>query len=213
MSDVYWNSAIESLIKGIGEKSLSLRWLHSKSEKRYSYLNNCLAIPSIILSTITATIGGTFAGDKTFSYITAVISIIVSVLTTLNSYFIFAKRAESHRITSISYSKLFLQINIELSLPRTKRMMVKQFLKSVSEQIMRLNEIEPSVPDAVIAAYNIKFNNEPDTISKPECTNGLAEIKIYLEQEPITIESPVETFPLNPSPEPTVEKKKKPVFH
>lgn len=215
MTDVYWNSSIESLIKGIGEKALSLNWLHNKSEKRYSYLNNYLAIPSIVLSTVTATIGGTFAGDTNISYVTSLISIIVSILTTLNSYFVFAKRAESHRITSIQYSKLFLQINIELSLPRDKRMRVKEFLKNVSEQIHRLNEIQPQVPDQVILLYNKKFINEPSTISKPEMCNGLAEIKIFLdEQEPVSQVPVVEVQPtITELPRPLKETVKKPAFH
>jgi hypothetical protein len=186
---VIWNSSTESLIKSLGEKALSLSWLHSRSEKRYSYLNNFLAIPAIILSSITATIGGTFAGDKTFAYVTTIASTIVAVITTLNSYFSYAKRAESHRITAINYSKLYLQINIELSLPRAKRMNVKDFLKVVSEQIQRLNEVQPSIPDATIMEYNSKFKDEPSTIAKPECCNGLVDIKIYLD-EPVPIAPP-----------------------
>lgn len=181
-SEIVWNSAIELLIKGLGEKALSLSWLHNRSEKYYNYYNNTLAIPSIVLSSITATIGGTFAGEKVFSYVTTIISTCVAILTTLNSYFVFAKRSESHRITAISYSKLYLQINIELSLPRKKRMNVKDFMKTVSEQIQRLNEIQPQVPDYVIKEYNLKFKDEPTTISRPEITNGLVDIKIYLDQ-------------------------------
>jgi hypothetical protein len=179
---VVWNPGTEGLVKSLGEKALSLSWLHNRSEKYFNYYNNFLAIPAIVLSSITATIGGTFAGNITFSYVTTIISTIVSILTTLNSYFVFAKRAEAHKMTAVSYSKLYLQINIELSLPRSKRMNVKDFLKVVSEQIQRLNEIQPQVSDAVIKAYNVQFKNEPPSISRPEITNGLVDIKIYEEE-------------------------------
>ena len=216
MSEIVWNSAIEMLIKGLGEKALSLSWLHSRSEKYYGYYNNFLAIPSIILSSITATIGGTFAGEKTFSYITTIISTLVAILTTLNSYFVFAKRSESHRITAISYSKLYLQINIELSLPRKKRMNVKDFMKTVSEQIQRLNEIQPQVPDCVIREYNIKFKDEPSTISRPEITNGLVDIKIYLDQveeKAVETDRPEVQLEVQPTPAPpTSALKPKSVF-
>jgi hypothetical protein len=204
---IVWNSAIEQLIKGLGEKALSLSWLHNRSEKRFSYYNNVLAIPAIVLSSITATVGGTFAGNKDISYATTIASIVVSVITTLNSYFSYAKRAESHRITSINYSKLYLQINIELSLPRSKRMNVKDFLKVVSEQIQRLNEVQPAICDAVILEYNKKFKDEPPTISRPEITNGLVDIKIYLEEvepEKPTVESQIQVVATEP--------KKKPAF-
>lgn len=173
-----WNNDIESLIKGIGERSLSLSWLHSRSEKRYSYLNNYLAIPSIILSTLAGVGTTAFGNDKNINYIMGAISIIVSILATLNSYFMFSKRAENHRITSIQYSKLYLLISIELSLPRNKRMIVKTFMKIVSESIQRLNEIQPGVPDSIIKQYNIKFKDEPDSISRPVETNGLVEILV-----------------------------------
>lgn len=190
MVEIYWNPSIEKLIKGIGEKGLSMSWLHSKSEKHYNYFNNFLSIPTIILSTITATIGGTFAGDKIFSYSTSFISIIVSILSTLNSYFVFAKRAEAHRITSIQYSKLFLQINIELALPRDKRLNVKEFLRNVSEQLQRLNEIQPQIPDSIITLYNKHFKDEPNTIEKPTIVNGLYEIKICLDDLETSTETP-----------------------
>jgi hypothetical protein len=160
---------------------------------------------------VTATIGGTFAGNKDVSYGTTIASIVVSVITTLNSYFSYAKRAESHRITAINYSKLYLQISIELSLPRQKRMNVKDFLKVVSEQIQRLNEIQPQVSDQVIKLYNEKFKDEPTTISKPEITNGLVEISVYL--EPQVERSTVPDKPVvNITVEPIKEPPKKPAF-
>jgi hypothetical protein len=179
MSDIVYTDEIEDLIKGIGEKALSLSWLHTRSEKRYSYLNNFLAIPAIILSTITGAGSIGFGSMPEVSYIMGGISIIVSIISTLNSYFSFAKRSEAHRITSVSYNKLYLQVSIELSLPRKKRLNVKEFMKSVSEQIVRLNEIQPAVPDVVITDFKKVFKDYyGTTISIPECCNGLVHIKI-----------------------------------
>lgn len=181
-SNPVWNDAIEKLIKSIGEKSLSLSWLHARSEKRYAHLNNYLMIPAICLSTLSGvgTVG--FGQTQSVGYAMGGISIVVSIITTLNSYFSFAQRSESHRITSISYSKLYLQIIIELALPRNKRTSAKMFMKNIAEQIQRLNEIQPQVPDAVINEYNVHFKNEPDTIAKPECVNGLVEIRVNLDE-------------------------------
>jgi hypothetical protein len=207
MSEPVWTDAIEALVKSLGEKALSMSWLHGRAEKRYSWMNNWLAIPSIVISTITGvgTVGFGAIGD--ISYIMGSLSIIVSILGTLNSYFAFAKRAEAHRITSVNYSKLYLQISIEMSLPRLKRMNVKDFLKGVSEQIQRLNEIQPQIPDLVILDYQRKFKDEPNTISKPEITNGLVEIQIF--KDPPEVEEPPQhglvSLPtmVPPPPEPT----------
>jgi hypothetical protein len=174
-----WNDSLEALIKSLGEKALSLSWLHNRAEKRYSYLNNYLAIPAIVVSTITGVGTASWGTEPGINFLMAGLSIFVSIISTLNSYFAFAKRAEAHRLTAVSYSKLYLQISIELSLPRKKRMSVKEFLKNVSEQVQRLNEISPIIPDIVITDYNVKFKDEPLTISRPEITNGLVDIKIY----------------------------------
>jgi hypothetical protein len=180
MSDsIVWNDSIEALIKSLGEKALSLSWLHNRSDKHYSYLNNFLAIPTIILSTITGVGTASWGTEEGINFIMAGLSITVSIISTLNSYFAFAKKAEAHRLTAVSYSKLYLQISIELSLPRKKRMVVKEFVKNVSEQVQRLNEISPIIPDIIITEYNKRFKDEPSTISKPECTNGLVSINIY----------------------------------
>jgi hypothetical protein len=76
---------------------------------------------------------------------------------------------------------LYLQISLELALPRNKRTSVKAFMKSISEQIQRQNEIQPQIPDAVIKEYNTHFKDEPSTIAKPECVNGLVEIRVSLD--------------------------------
>jgi hypothetical protein len=179
MAEIVYTEEIEALIKGIGEKALALSWLHTRSEKRYSYLNNYLAIPAIVLSTITGAGSIGFGDIKDVSYIMGGVSIVVSIISTLNSYFSFAKRSEAHRITSVSYNKLYLQISIELSLPRKKRLNVKEFMKSVSEQIVRLNEIQPPIPDIVIIDFKKVFKDYyGTTISIPECCNGLVDIKI-----------------------------------
>ena len=180
--ELQWNSATESLVKKIGEQSLSYQWLHRRSEDIYNYWNNYLAIPSIVLSTITGA-GSIGFGDngRDASLILGSLSIVVSIISTLNSYFGYAKRAESHRITAIHYSKLYLQISIELSLPRERRMNVKDFLKNIQEQMIRLNEVSPNITDKVVIDYNDRFHAEPETIARPEMCNGLSEIRVYSE--------------------------------
>jgi hypothetical protein len=121
-------------------------------------------------------------------------------LSTLNSYFAFAKRAEQHRLTAVNYSKLYLQVSIEMSLPRLKRMNVKSFLQTINEQIQRLNEVQPLIPDEIIKEYNIKFKDEPTTISKPEITNGLVSILVFVDKEPEVKHSLVPLPTMIPAP-------------
>jgi hypothetical protein len=211
MTEVAWTEAIETLVKSLGEKALSMSWLHNRAEKRFAYFNNFLAIPSIIISTITGAGTIAFGSVGDVSYIMGALSIVVSILSTLNSYFAFAKRAEQHRLTAVNYSKLYLQVSIEMSLPRLKRMNVKSFLQTINEQIQRLNEVQPLIPDEIIKEYNIKFKDEPTTISKPEITNGLVSIQVFVDKEPEVKHSlvPLPTM-IPPPPEISEQPKAKP---
>lgn len=208
ITPVLWAEATEELIKGIGEKALSMSWLHNRSEKHYKYLNNYLAIPSIILSSITGAGSIGFGEDRNISLIMGGISLLVSILSTLNSYFVFAQRSTEHRIASVQYSKLYLTISIELALPRFKRMNVKDFLKVISQEIQRLNEIQPQVPDIIIKAYNDKFEGKYPNVSKPHITNGLEEIKCYIE-EPTGVQVDMGVAIVEPIVEPVIEIKEK----
>jgi hypothetical protein len=182
-----FNSQIESVIADEGEKALSYYWLHSKSQKKFSRLSNLINIPVIILSTLAgaSSIGSEslFQGFPQASVIIGLVSIIVGILSTLQSYFNFEKTAESHRISSIQYYKVYNFIKIELSLPRHQRTKMEDFLKIIKEDLERLKEISPLIPDGVIKEYKLNFNIEDyKEISKPEICNGLSQIEPYSQE-------------------------------
>jgi hypothetical protein len=196
LPEIEWNDAIENLIKEQGEKALAYNWLHTRCEKRYSRLNNYISLPTIGLSTLagSASIASNQFGDSKYIPLgIGALSIIVGIISTINSYFSWAKRAENHRISALNYSKLYLFISIELSLPREKRMNPRDFIKVIREQIERLGEISPPVADDIIKDFKHEFDGKYPNVSKPEITNGLVEIKIYKEPPPVIKETGVQT--------------------
>ena len=178
-----YNSHLEELIASEGEKSLAFQWLHDQAEKRYTTFNTNIVLPVIILSTMsgTASIGQKeLFGDTPLSAIViGLVSILVGILNTVASFFAWAKRAEGHRIAGITYSKLHRYISIELSLPRDQRVPAKHFLKAIREQIDRLNETSPQIPQVVISAFAKRFEPVPAGISVPEICNGLHKVDVY----------------------------------
>jgi hypothetical protein len=193
---IEWNDAIETLIKEQGEKALAYNWLHTRCEKKFSHANNFIAIPVIIFSTLSgsASIASNQFGDNKYIPLgIGALSIFVGILSTINSYFSWAKRAENHRISALNYSKLYLFISIELSLPREKRMNPRDFIKVIREQVERLGEISPPVADDVIASFKHDFDGKYPNVSRPEVTNGLVEIKVYKEPPPQVKEKETQT--------------------
>lgn len=176
-----FNSQIEKVISDEGEKSLSYMWLHDRSQKKFSRLSNFINIPVIVLSTLAgaSSIGSEslFKGFQQSSVIIGIVSIIVGILSTLQNYFNFERRSEAHRISSIQYYKVYNFIKIELSLPRNQRTNISDFLKLIKEDLERLKEISPQIPDNVINDYKNKFDIENyNQVSKPEICNGLTSI-------------------------------------
>ena len=189
---IRWNGQIERILSEEGERALCYSWLHTQSQKRYTTMNNYITIPTIVLSTVagTASIGSqTLFNDPAASSIgIGVMSLTVSVLNTLASHFGWAALKESHRMTSSSYSKIHRFIMIELSLPRDERMEAQDMLKVVRDQLDRLHENSPQIPDEIIAKFKKQFGDSTPQLSKPDITNGLDPIQVHKEGQ-----SPAET--------------------
>ena len=185
---IQWGVALEQLLSADAERCMCYRWMHDRSAKLFASRNTCIAMPVIVLSTLsgTASIGATalFQGWAYSSIVIGLVSIFVGVLNTVGNFFGFAQRMEAHRIASITYGKLHRVLMVELALPRAQRMRAPEMLKSLREQLDRLHETAPTVPQAVIDEFKRTFPNTPD-ISKPDIANGLDNVDVFL--EPITV--------------------------
>lgn len=182
--EIHWNQQLEEILSQEGERALCFAWLHNKSQARVSKYDTNIALPVIVLSTIAGT--GSIASQSLFGnsqaagIVIGLISLSVGVMNTVSNYFGFAKRSEAHKISAMTYAKIHKFIVIELSLPRKERMKAKDMLKIIREQLERLAETSPQIPDPIIAMFNEKFHDQKD-VSKPEITNGLDPIRVYVE--------------------------------
>lgn len=174
---ISWTSQLEKIISNEGERSLCQSWLHNHAQKRFAKLDTYIALPVIVLSTLAGT--GSIASDSLFpgfpqaGILIGGVSLGVGILNTVSNYFGWAKRSEAHKIAASTYSKIYRFIMIELSLPRNERVNPKDLMKMVREDMNRLHETSPQVPDESIRAFNLRFEMSTPEVSKPEITNGL----------------------------------------
>jgi len=183
--DISWNDQIEELFRQTAEKSNALSMLHSSATQKYQRINTALNIPVIILSTI---VGATsmsstviFGGWEYGSVIIGVISLFSGILKTVDSYFNYGQLLERHRVTSISYKKLYKILSFELSLPRHQRTNLKTFMKFIKAEMDRLLEQSPELPNDVVDEFNKKYVKTIDNdleIALPEEVNGLTKVMI-----------------------------------
>ena len=185
VAELTYNDHLEELIASEAEKALVMRWLHNESEALYSRLNTFITLPVICISTFagTASIGQEVLFGKGSSSAAAIgigaMSLIVSILNVMGSFFGWAKRSEGHRISSINYGKMHRWISIELALPREQRMPAKHFLKEVRSQIDRYNETSPPVPSQVIQKFHASIRGLKDDVSLPEICNQIHAVIVY----------------------------------
>ena len=182
--DLRWSNQLETLIAAEGEKSRGLAYIHNRCEQIYNRKNNFLTLPIIILSTLagTASVGSSslFQGETQISSIViGLVSIGTGILQTISSYFSYAKKAESHRIAYLQYSKLFSTVAIEMALPREERQEPEIILKQIRDTMERLAETTPSPLPQVLDDFNAKFKDKYPDVAKPSETNGLQKIIIY----------------------------------
>lgn len=186
--EIHWSSQLEALIASEAERARGLAWIHMKAEQIFSRRNNCIQIPVIILSTLagTASVGSSslFPQDAMVgSVVIGMVSIVCGILNTIQSYFSFSRKAEAHRIAYLSYSKLFTYISVELSLPRTERLLPEKVLTDLRTQIERLAETTPTPPQQVLDLFNTRFAKEDERIARPYEVNGLHKIQPWRASE------------------------------
>jgi hypothetical protein len=191
--EVQWNPQLEKILAQEAERCLCYSVLHRLCEQRYSKLNNYIALPCIVLSTLagTASVGSStlFGTSPAAPVLIGAVSISVGILNPLGSYFGWARRAEGHKSSYVQYGKLHRFLMIELSLPPAQRMTASDLLKTMRDQIDRLYETSPAVPPEVITVF--KAEHADDQISRPEIANGLDPIEVYAALAPTAKVKPI----------------------
>ena len=196
----------ELLYKKSGEQCECMGILHQLSQKKYNMFSIATNIPVIVLSSAIGFISSLQLFNNQ-NVMLGVLSILVSLVKSLDNYFDFTRRAENHRLTSLNYSKIAKLIEIQLTLKREDRIDAEDLLNIISNDVASLRESEPTIDKDIINTFNKKYYK--DLTSKPSIANGLTDIKIYRSktctaetQVDIEVESEVESEPeLNQKPE------------
>jgi hypothetical protein len=179
--NISWNDSLEDMIGAEGEKCGGLAWLYTESERYYSKMNTYVALPVIVLSTLTGFLSGSsqiiFNDPSSSSIGIGGVSLFTGVLSTIGSYFAWAKKTEGCRISALQYRKLQKFIITEMTLPKIERIRAKDMLKMIRDTVERLLETSPAVPEHVIKIYNSRFKSSNE-ISHPEVTQGITKVKI-----------------------------------
>jgi len=194
---------LEGYFKSTAEQAEGLCWMHGESELLYGRRRTFIELPVAIGSGAIAFLNGAsaslFKDMENSSVWLGIASFVVGTLSSVNSYFGWAKRAEGHRIAALSYSKLNRFLSVELGLPRDERIRPGDLLKMVKSEIDRLNETSPLVPVSIREKFKLRFKSA--VVAKPPIANGLHEVMVYSDRD-VAARPPVrqDSFDVVPPP-------------
>ena len=179
--EITYNGALEDLIAAEAERCAGLSWMHGRAEAYYSLRNTAVTLPTIVLSTLVGFLSGSSSSIFTEATMASIgigsVSLFTGVLSTIGTFFSFAKRAEGHRIASIQYSKISRFLTIELTLPRSERIDAGDLLKMTRDSIERQLETSPPIPEAIILQFKSKFKDQKD-VAIPDVANGIHKVVV-----------------------------------
>lgn len=185
-----WSDPLENVVKELGEQSQALAWVHDAAQRWCSNWSTRLIFPCIILSTLSGagSVGASsllpFNGSAT---LVGIVSLLVGMLQTVQTYFKFPERSEAHRIAALQYGKIRSHLNMQLSLSRSERKSAEELVVWLTTENERLAEIVPQLPKAIIELFKKTFNNTETSV--PSILNGLDPMKVNKleQQKPIKI--------------------------
>ena len=183
-NQVLWTKEQEELLKDWCDIANCFRWMHEQSSFKYKRINNQIALPVIVLSTLTGTANFGMnslipqSAQKFASAIVGGINIFCGVLTTVQTYFKYAENSEAHGTASKMWSKLQRIIGIELAIERAKRKRPNEFLKFCIEEYNKLKETSPVIPSDIAHQFRIRFKRV-HTVYKPDVYEHLGATLTY----------------------------------
>ena len=181
-----WAPEHEIILIEWADKAMCYRWLHSKSNAMYSYLNALYTIPVIIISTLTGT--ANFAQQRVPAEYQAIFmmsvggfNLLAGIVTTIQQFLKITQLNEAHRVSSIAWDKFYRNIKIELAKHPLERMDVKQMVKMSKEEFDRLMETSPNIPENIILQFKNNFNKHEGFVDivKPEICDILIPTNNY----------------------------------
>jgi hypothetical protein len=187
-----WTPEQERLMAEWADIAGCYKWLNDRAEKIYTRSNMMITIPVIILSTLTGTANfavssfipeGSEGLKKYVSAGIGGISIFAGILTTLGNFFQYAQKSEAHRVASIAWGKFQRQVTVELAIHPDERIEAMDFLKICRQDLDRLIEQSPPIPDPVVVAFEKEFKGIPN-LKVPDICHGIEHTRVYDASKP-----------------------------
>lgn len=167
-----WTNAQEKMLLKWADHAMTYRSLHARANEYYKCVNDLLAYPIILVSSVLGMGGFVMISDEKpthveiiIAYIMAGCNIIVAFLSSVQKFKRFSELSEQHQAASVEYLKFHREIKMELILDRGNRTYSTDFCRDAKHQYDRLATNYPTIPRHIVKTYNKRRAKEDDQSS------------------------------------------------
>jgi phenylpyruvate tautomerase PptA (4-oxalocrotonate tautomerase family) len=177
-----WIDSEVQLLKKWGEIASSYRLLHDRAFREFQIKSYGLAIPIIILSTLSGTASFSISSfppsvQGFAPMVIGGVNIFVGILQTITQFLRVNEQTESHRVASITYGKFARNITTELTLPPNNRSYNGiDFVQMCRTEMDRMIEQSPIIPLHLLKEFD--KNKLYKDITRPDVLS-VSNIKVY----------------------------------
>lgn len=172
-----WNDVNEQMIVSIAENAAGYKWLHEHSSKFYGVLNKLLGISLIFFNSALST--ETFLRSEDNNSIESVknfFTYFATAISVIQTFFRFDENAAHHKSSSISFSNLYHNIQLQMSKYRKNRESADIFLSNSLKELDSLILNSPTV--STYASLYFKYIFKGNKIELPDMRDLLNKVSV-----------------------------------
>ena len=171
-----WNDKNETLIVSIGENAASYKWMHEKSNAKYSSYDKILSIIIIVCNTILTTQTFITMNSDIIEISKKIFIYIVTLLAVINNFLKYKELSINHLNAIGEFSELYHDIQQQMCMYRKDRDNASRYIKSIIKTYDSLIVSCPDISDSILNEFKKKFKNSD--IEMPDISDKIQKIEI-----------------------------------
>ena len=171
-----WNDKNETLIVSIGENAAAYKWMHEKSNSKYSCYDKLLSLIIIIFNTILTTQTFITIESDIINISKKIFIYIVTLLAVVNNFLEYKELTINHLNAIKEFSELYHDIQQQMCMYRKDRDNASRYIKSIIKTYDSLIVSCPDIPDSILNDFKKKFKNSD--IEMAEISDKIQKIQI-----------------------------------
>lgn len=148
-----WNPEHEKFLKKLRNEIYIMSEMHKHVAMTYSKKNKWLGTPSLLIGA--AATSSVFSNSEVsyMVYVNGSLVLLTTLMNTLRNWLNYDKRADGHRLQSVEYESLALDITTQLNNDAPYREQVDRYMATIKDRYINLKNSTLNIPDYIYKKY------------------------------------------------------------